>query len=108
MLTKLDLLLIVLVLCYPALAGTADSGLKVGTPDLKSAGPLAFGPNGILFIGDTRSAAVFAIDTAEKSSDRIGQLNVAHIDQKIAGLPGTTAGDIRINHLAINRKLSKN
>src|ERR1700722_4134988 len=47
-----------------ALAGSvsaADSltgSLTKGTPDLKSAGPLAFGPEGILFIGDTQGAAI--------------------------------------------------
>jgi len=51
------------------LAGTARaddprSTLKSGKPDLKSVGPLAFGPQGILFVGDPQGAAIFAIDTA--------------------------------------------
>ncbi|MCH8830480.1 MAG: hypothetical protein IID45_12965, partial [Planctomycetes bacterium] len=41
------------------------TGLKEGTPDLKSAGPLAFGPGGILFVGDTTGAAVFALQTTD-------------------------------------------
>ena len=28
--------------------------LTKGTPDIKSAGPLAFGPDGLLFVGDTQ------------------------------------------------------
>ena len=39
-----------------------DFGLEVGTPAIKSVGPLAFGPEGILFIGDNGGAAIFAID----------------------------------------------
>ena len=43
----------------------ADFGLKSGTVDLKSAGPLAFGPNGILLIGDPLGAAIYAVDTGD-------------------------------------------
>src|SRR5262245_26432125 len=44
------------------LAGTLQGadpsgGLTKGTPEIKSAGPLAFGPGGILFIGDGAGAA---------------------------------------------------
>src|SRR6516225_9541241 len=43
-------------------AADKNNGLTKGTPDLKSAGALAFGPDGILFVGDSRGGAVFAID----------------------------------------------
>ncbi len=41
--------------------GTGNFGLKVGTPDIKSVGPLAFGPEGILFLADNVGATIFAI-----------------------------------------------
>ena len=50
------------------LTGTAvfaDHGLIVGNPDLQSAGPLTFGPDGILFVGDSKGGAIFALDTGE-------------------------------------------
>ena len=37
-------------------------GLEVGTPGIKSVGPLAFGPEGILFVADNMGATIFAID----------------------------------------------
>ena len=37
-----------------AMAAEPSASLKQGKPDLKSAGPLAFGPEGILFVGDTQ------------------------------------------------------
>ena len=40
-------------------------GLEVGTPGIKSVGPLAFGPDEILFVGDNVGAAIFAIDVAD-------------------------------------------
>ena len=49
-----------------ARAGDPTASLKQGNPQLKSAGPLGFGPDGILFVGDTQGAAVFAIDTGDR------------------------------------------
>ena len=44
------------------MASAAPAGLdKTGKPDLKSAGPLAFGPKGVLFIGDPQGAQIFVI-----------------------------------------------
>jgi hypothetical protein len=80
-----------------------SASLKKGTPDLKSAGPLAFGPEGILFVGDTQGAAIFAIDTGDRSpSSAAGPLKVEGIDGKIASMLGTTEKDIKINSLAVN------
>lgn len=74
-----------------------------GKPDLKSAGPMAFGPEGVLFVGDPQGAAIFAIDTAEKApSTTIGAINVKQIDKKAAALLGASADQILINDLAVN------
>lgn len=45
------------LLTSPAIAGLTD-GMTEGTVTLQSAGPLAFGPEGILFVADTKAAAV--------------------------------------------------
>jgi hypothetical protein len=89
-----------LVLGAALTANAAD--LTKGTPDIKSAGPLAFGPNGLLFIGDTQGAAVFAIDTADRSGEAGGSIKIDAINQKIAALLGTEASEILINDLAVN------
>src|SRR4051812_28883297 len=52
-----------------ATAGALSSGMKEGKPAVKSMGPIAFGPHGILFIADTKSAAIVAVAT---SSDTQG------------------------------------
>ena len=83
-------------------AGAADLKLKAGNPGVKSAGALAFGPDGVLFIGDAQSAAVFAIATGEPSSGKGKAVNVKGINSKIAALLGTTARDILINDVAVN------
>jgi hypothetical protein len=97
-------LAVVLAAASLAQAASLVEGLdKQGKPDLKSAGPLAFGPDGVLFVGDPQSAAIFAIDTGDRSekSSR-GPLNVQKIDEQIAALLGTKADNILINDLAVN------
>ena len=86
------------------LAGRAPAAdLAKGTPDLKSAGPLAFGPDGLLLIGDTKGAAIFAVDTADRvAKPEAGTLAVEAIDTKIAALLGTTPKLIQINDMAVN------
>src|SRR5262245_59033247 len=73
-----------------------------GKPEFKSMGPLAFGPEGVLFIADTRSAAITAIATGDTKSANAKPLKVEAINQKIAALLGTAADQILINDLAIN------
>lgn len=87
-----------------SLAGAADIyGLEAGKPDLQSADVLAFGPDGILFIGDTRSAAVFAVQTGDKSGNPADvNLNIDGLNIKIAQTLGTSSQDLKINDLAVN------
>ncbi len=78
-----------------------------GKADVKSAGPLAFGPDGILFVGDSMGAQIVAIDTGDTAKAASGSVNVQGIDAKIAAALGTTADQISIRDLATN-PVSKN
>ena len=81
----------------------AEWGLKEGTPDVKSAGALAFGPDGILFVGDAKSATVFAIGTGDtKGNPATTEINVSGVNAKVAELLGVNADKITINDLATN------
>ncbi len=81
----------------------AEWGLKEGTPEIKSAGALAFGPDGILFVGDAKGATVFAIGTGDtKGNPSKVQLNVSGLNAKIAETLGVNADKITINDLAVN------
>ena len=56
--------------CISLLAATLPTvklpyGFTKGTPEIKSVSALSFGKDGILFIGDSKSATVFAIDTKD-------------------------------------------
>ena len=101
--TFLTLAALALVTGSAAAADTNLLGsLKSGTPDLKSAGPLAFGPEGILFVGDTMGAAIFAIDTGDRTPTPAGPFKIDNIDEKIAGMLGTDAKQLLFNDLAVN------
>ena len=78
-------------------------GLKRGTPAVQSINALAFGPDGILFIGDSKSATVFAIDTKDKTVvEKSAAVEIKTVDQKIAAVLGTDAKNIRIQDIAVN------
>jgi hypothetical protein len=78
-------------------------GFKKGTPEIKSISALTFGPEGVLFIGDSRSGTIFAIDTKDKGIQEKSQaVEVKNIDQKIAAALGTDAKNIRIQDIAVN------
>ncbi|HVX13358.1 MAG TPA: hypothetical protein VHC22_19400 [Pirellulales bacterium] len=79
------------------------SGLDCqGQPDLKFAGPMAFGPDGILFVGDPASAAVFAIDTDDRSGNVGAAINVTAVNQQVAALLGSAPDQVLINDVAVN------
>jgi len=95
------LLVIVLFASIAPAAGLTDS-LKAGKADLKSAGALAFAPEGILLIGDSIGGSVFAIDTGDRTAAPAATVDVKGVADKIAALLGTTADQILINDLAVN------
>ena len=51
--------------CVAALSLAAGINMPSGKVELKSAGALAMGPDGILFVADTKGAAVVALATGD-------------------------------------------
>ena len=78
-------------------------GMTLGTPDLKSISNLAFGPDGILFIGDSRGASIIALNTGDKSVVATpAKVEIKNADQKIAAALGTEPANIRIKDMVVN------
>jgi hypothetical protein len=105
MLNRLSALLVLAVVAGQVSAADANltDSLKSETVTLKSAGPLAFGPQGILFIGDPMAATIYAVDTGDRSApESTDRPKVEGIDDKVASMLGTDAKQIRINDLAVN------
>ena len=90
-------------------APPVPTGMTTGKADLKSAGPLAFGPDGVLFIGDSLAAQIVAVDTQDNKAtgDTKAGVNIAGVDGKIAAALGTTADQISIRDIVVN-PVSKN
>lgn len=78
-------------------------GLQSGTVTLQSAGPLAFGPDGVLFVGDPKAAVVYAIDTQDAAA--AAQTPEYRIDDLKATLSeafGADPAEIEVQDMAAN------
>ncbi|MBM3725164.1 MAG: hypothetical protein FJW40_07040 [Acidobacteria bacterium] len=90
-----------------AMAANLTDSLKAGKPALKSASVLAFGPEGILFVGDSMGAQVVAIDTGDRKASSAAGVELKGVAAKVAGLLGTAPDQILVNDMAVN-PLSRN
>ena len=87
---------------------SATANLPSGKAQLMSAGALAFGPDGVLFVGDSVGSEIVALDTDDHTASQSAvKIDVQGIDAKIAGLVGVTPDQIMINDLKVN-PISKN
>lgn len=78
-------------------------GFVNGTPEIKSISALTFGPDGILFIGDSKSATVFALDTKDNQKvEKATAVELKQFDQKIAAALGTEAQNVTVQDLIVN------
>ena len=74
-------------------------------PTLGSIGPLAFAPDGTLFAADNQNASILALDLgAQATGGTQGTKALDGLDQKLAALLGTAAGEIAITDLAVHPK----
>ncbi len=95
------IVLVVLTSWIPSSArGVAEAGQG---PALTSIGPLTFGADGTLFAADNQAAAVYGLDLGAQASGAVaGTKALDNIDQKIAAMLGTGAGDISITDLVVH------
>src|SRR5687768_10619485 len=81
-------------------------GTTVGAPEFQSLGAMTFGPNNVLFIGDSEGGSILALDVADGVRGT-GAIELTGIDRRIAQLLGTSVEEIVINDLAVH-PVSKN
>ncbi len=99
---KLLLLAALAFVAGPAVAAAPTEGMAKGTPAMKSVSALAFGPGGVLFVGDPQSATIFAVDTADTKEAGKGDVMVDKIDEKIAAMLGIVKADLTISDMKVN------
>jgi hypothetical protein len=69
----------------------------------RSAGPLTFSPDGVLFVGDSKLGAVFAFETGcGQAPAALDPFLFESIDEKIAGTLGVTAKRLVMNGMAVH------
>lgn len=97
-----------IILCVFAAGIIAVAAIKipvrkpVNESAVQSISALTFGPDGVLFIGDSKSARVFALQTKDVKKQKPAAVQVKQIDQKIAAALGTEAANITITDMAVN------
>jgi hypothetical protein len=105
---KVHLLFIFLIAGALILASTnrhnsLREGFVIGTPEIKSISAMTFGPDGILFLGDSKSASVFALDTKDNQKvDKASPVEMKQFDQKVAAALGTEVRNVEIQDLIVN------
>lgn len=93
---------LVLALASVAVAADVKGLTETGKPDIKSAGPLAFGPKGVLFIADPLGAQIVAIAVPEAPKAALsGEFKLEGVDAKVASVVGISAADLVINDVAV-------
>ncbi len=82
---------------------TINDALTVGTVTLRSAGPLTFGPAGILFLADNVAATVYAVDIADGgTSAGPTPVDLDDVDVRVGALLGCNPADIVIRDMAVH------
>jgi hypothetical protein len=84
-------------------AAALPEGFVEGALELKSAGALTFGADGVLFVGDSRGGAVYGLQVDDRTKDpHTGNVEIKNIDQRIAKVLGTAPDQVVIRDMAVN------
>jgi hypothetical protein len=78
-------------------------GLQVGTVELGSAGPLALGPDGVVFTADNRAATLIAleVEAPDRGAASDGPVDVESVDVRVGAFLGCDADDVAIRDLLV-------
>jgi hypothetical protein len=80
-----------------------EFGLRAGRADLRSAGPITFGPAGILFLADNAAARVFAVDVADPGpAGEPEPFDLANVDALVGSFLGCEPSDVVIRDMAVH------
>lgn len=82
---------------------TLTDNFVIGDTGIASINALSFGPEGILFVGDSKNATIYAIDTKDLTKQELPErMNLEAFDDKVAKALGTSKENIRITDMAVN------
>jgi hypothetical protein len=96
------LIVVCLLLVLSANVQADASSLAVGDIELKSIGPIAFGPDQVLFISDPKDASLYAVSMKGQSASNDKDFDLSGVDTKLAAMVGVKSTDILLNDLALD------
>ena len=74
-----------------------------GNPEISSINDMTFGPEGILFLGDSKNGTIYAIDTKDNiKTENAAKISIGKFDEMVASSLGTTTNNIRITDMVVN------
>jgi hypothetical protein len=80
-----------------------ELGLRRGRVDLRSAGPITFGPAGILFLADNAAVTVLAIDVADPGPEGGSEpFDLEDVDARVGSFLGCEPADVVIKDMAVH------
>ena len=79
-------------------------GMRVAALELQSAGAMAFGPDGTLFLADSRAGQLHAVAVADPGTSALPANRVLadDLDRKVAEALGTTRDQVRFRDMAVH------
>jgi hypothetical protein len=81
----------------------SDYGLKVGSAEVRAAGPIAFGPEGILFVADNAAAKILAVAVPDEGPPGGAEpFDITDVGARLASFLGCDAADIVIRDMAVH------
>lgn len=73
-----------------------------GNPEVSSINAMTFGPEGILFMGDSQTANVIAVDLSAHPKMDNEKVKINQLDQQIADLLGAGVDQVQITDMVVN------
>lgn len=80
----------------------ARYGLTAGSPEIGAIGPIAFGPEGVLFLADNARAAIVAVALDDDATAASAAIEVDRLDTRLAAYLGCAREDVTIRSMAVH------
>jgi hypothetical protein len=82
---------------------SGEHGFEVGSPTLGSVGPIAFGPDDVLFVADNANARIVAFDVADDGDDAaVDAFDLDDLDERLAAFLGCSVDHVVLRDLAVH------
>ena len=99
-----SLIFVLLAFATQTFCNTVDlkADFVVGNPEITSINAMTFGPQGILFIGDSKSAKIIAVDLSGHAATDNSKVGIKNLDGQIAEMLGSDADQVQVTDMAVN------